>query len=67
MCVYYHDFIFREKVASYFSFLNDYYCVIITRCRLSNHDLLIETGHYTKPYTVRENRLCKTCDTIVNE
>ena len=40
---------------------------IITRWRLSNHSLRIETGRYTNPYTERNNRLCTICLQIENE
>ena len=67
MCIYYRQFNFRYKSCIYSSFLNDYYRFIITRWRISNHDLKIETGRYTKPYTPRENRICELCDDIENE
>ena len=49
MCVYYSMFDFSEKSCIYSSFLNDYYRYILTRWRLSNHDLRIETGRRTRP------------------
>ena len=36
--------------------------ILFTKLRISAHDLLIETGHYTKPKkTPVENRLCRFC------
>jgi len=40
--------------------------IALTRLRVSNHRLRIETGRYTKPYTPRENRLC-SCGTQVED
>ena len=67
MCVYYSEFKFRGKSCIYSSFLNDYHRYIITRWRLSNHDLKIETGRYSRPITPREDRLCDKCGTLENE
>ena len=33
----------------------------LTKFRLSNHDLMIETGRYTKPKIPKENRFCPFC------
>ena len=46
---------------------NDYYRYIITRWRLSNHNLKIETGRYTKPMTPRAERKCDLCNVIEDE
>lgn len=35
---------------------------ILTRLRISAHNLEIETGRYTTPKTPLENRLCKQCN-----
>ena len=67
MCIYYHNFNFSGKSCIYSSFLNDYHRYIISRWRLSNHDLKIETGRYTKPCTPREERLCNFCNSIEDE
>ena len=67
MCTYYCEFNFQQMSDIYSSFLNDYYRFIITRWRLSNHDLRIETGRYTKPMTPRENRTCVLCNVIEDE
>ena len=67
MCIYYCNFNFIGKNCIYSSFLNDYHRYIISRWRLSNHDLKIETGRYTKPCTPREERLCNVCNSIEDE
>ena len=41
--------------------------IVISRWRLSNHNLLIETGRYTRPKTPRENRLCVVCNELEDE
>ena len=53
MCEYYTQFNFSEKCCIYSSFLDDHHRYIITRWRLSNHDLRIETGRRTRPSTER--------------
>ena len=45
----------------YDSYVNDSCRTIITRWRLSNFDLAIETGRYERPKVDREQRLCRTC------
>ena len=45
----------------YDSYVNDSYRTILTRWRLSNFDLAIETGRYERPKVDREQRLCRTC------
>ena len=40
---------------------------IITRWRLSNHKLHIETGRYKRPKTPRNERLCNNCIQIEDE
>ena len=67
MCKYYCDLNFQNKSIIYTSLLNDYYRYIITRWRLSNHDLSIETGRYSRPITPREDRLCETCNKLEDE
>ena len=47
--------------------LYDYYRVILTRWRLSNHSLAIETGRYTRPYTERQDRVCAMCNSLEDE
>ena len=40
---------------------------IMSRFRLSSHDLEIERGRYLKPATPADKRFCKLCSTTVNE
>ena len=47
--------------------LSDYYRVIISRWRLSNHRLNIETSRYTNPITVRNDRVCTLCKVVEDE
>ena len=51
----------------YKSDLNDEDRIVITRWRLSNHNLKIEKGRYTKPFTERECRLCVVCNVLEDE
>ena len=44
-----------------------HYRYIISRWRLSCHDLKIETGGYAKPAIPRETRLCDVCYEIEDE
>ena len=48
-------------------FINDYYRKIITRWRLSNHKLKIETGKYSRPVVQRVNRVCSICNILEDE
>ena len=45
----------------YDSYVNDSCRIIITRWRLSNYDLAIETGRYERPKVDRDQRVCRTC------
>ena len=47
--------------------LLDYYRIIISRWRFSNHRLNIETGRYTKPITERKDRVCTLCRVVEDE
>ena len=67
MCKYYNDMNFMNKSCIYTSLFNDYYRHIITRWRLSNHNLAIETGRYKRPVIERENRICASCNVIEDE
>ena len=67
MCKYYCHLNLSSKSAIYDSMLSDYYRVIISRWRLSNHRLNIETGRYTRPITERKNRVCTLCDVVEDE
>ena len=39
----------------------------LTKLRISNHKLNIETGRYKKPFIPRENRLCDMCNDRVED
>ena len=41
--------------------------IIITKWRLSSHNLKIETGRYTKPPTARDERVCSECTSVVED
>ena len=41
--------------------------IIITRWRLSNHKLRIETDRYTRPKPHRTMRVCRRCDVLEDE
>ena len=45
----------------YDSNVNDSYRTVITRWRLSNHKMAIETGRYERPMIERDQRVCRTC------
>ena len=45
----------------YSSYVNDSCRTVITRWRLSNFDLAIETGRYVRPKIERDQRICRTC------
>ena len=67
MCTYYRELDLMREANIYSTMLYDYYRVILTRWRLSNHNLAIETGRYTRPYTERPNRVCTMCDLVEDE
>ena len=68
MVKYYRDIISSgEKSSIYTSFTNDYFRKIISRWRLSNHTLKIETQRYTRPKTPREERVCTFCNILEDE
>ena len=54
-----------EKATIYSSFVDDRYRAVITRWRLSNHKLRIETGRYRD--IPREDRKCFICNVIEDE
>ena len=58
---YHHLIDLRYNHIIYNSFLPEYLRVIITRWRLSNHDLRIETGRYIRPILPRNMRVCSVC------
>ena len=51
----------NEPNCIYDSYASDSCRMIITRWRLSNYSLAVETGRYVFPKVERINRLCKTC------
>ena len=67
MCKYYCDLELHNRCELYTSMLSDYFRVIISRWRLSNHRLNIETGRYTKPKTPRQDRVCNVCNILEDE
>ena len=67
MCKYYCDMGFINRCEIYTSMLSDYYRTIISRWRLSNHQLNIETGRYKKPKTPHQERLCSLCEVLEDE
>ena len=56
-----------EKSNIYCNFIDDRYRKVITRWRLSNHKLRIETGRYHIPYIERADRKCFVCDVVEDE
>ena len=67
MCKYYCELELINNSQIYNSMLSDYYRVIISRWRLSNHRLNIETGRYTRPITERRDRVCTMCMILEDE
>ena len=59
----YYTFIINveQKSMIYSNFVGDLKRAIITRWRLSNHKLLIETGRYCVPPIPRKERKCTIC------
>ena len=57
----------RKKSSIYSSFLDDQKGEIITRWRLSNHKLQIETGRYRVPRVDRADRKCYECNVLEDE
>ena len=49
----------------YYQFLREDKRILITKWRLSSHNLNIEKGRYTSPITPREERICKICTTCI--
>ena len=41
--------------------------ITLTKLRLSNHKLAIETGRYVRPYKKREERICPICKKDVED
>ena len=63
----YHHLIDTRFNHVIYSFIPEYLRVIITRWRLSNHDLRIETGRYVRPLLPRNMRTCSMCVTLVED
>ena len=53
--------------AVYNRFLREDKRILLTKWRLSSHDLHIETGRYTTPITPRAERVCKHCPAFVED
>ena len=51
----------------YNTYLNDKFRTVITRWRLSNHRLRIETGRYCHPIIPHNERICLDCRTVEDE
>ena len=56
-----------SKSCIYDNLINDHFRFIVTRWRLSNHSLKIETGRYANPYIPREEEACSVCFVLENE
>ena len=68
MDIRYHELIgFDERNCLYDSFVVDSCRKIVTRWRLSNLQLAIETGKYKRPKVDRNQRLCQTCLLVEDE
>ena len=63
----YHHLIDMKYNHVVYSFVPEYLRVIITRWRLSNHDLRVETGRYVRPILPRDMRFCSSCTTVVED
>ena len=57
----------KKKSSIYSNFVDDLKRQVITRWRLSNHKLLIETGRYRVPYVERADRKCHECGVVEDE
>jgi hypothetical protein len=55
----------RESYLKQISNIN--HRISLTKLRISDHRLHIETGRYTKPYTVVEDRICQLCKSGVED
>ena len=51
----------------YNSLISEHIRIIITRWRLSNHNLRIETGRQEVPYLARHLRICTSCGVLEDE
>ena len=67
MCKYYVDLgCLDEQCSIYSNYINDYYRYIISRWRLSNHNLRVETDRYIGNND-RNSRVCDTCNVLEDE
>ena len=57
----------KSKSSIYTNFIDDRRRSVITRWRLSNHKLFIETGRYRLPYVERKDRQCFECNILEDE
>ena len=57
----------KTKSSIYSNFVDDRSRKVITRWRLSNHKLRIETGRYHVPYIERKDRKCFACNVLEDE
>ena len=68
MCVRYRGIVGLEHCSTlYDSCLDDRRRKTITRWRLFSHKLRIETGRYSRPFTERDQRVCKLCKVVEDE
>ena len=68
MLSYYRSIIdVNDKCIIYNALMNDDLRSKISRWRLSNHKLYIETGRYSVPKIKREDRKCQLCGTVEDE
>ena len=67
MLKYYSAMNFHNRSNIYSSYMDDRKRGIITRWRLSNHCLKIETGRYRKAFIPREQRTCDVCNVLGDE
>ena len=65
--VYYSAMNFSSKSMIYQSFMDDEKRAVISRWRLSNHRLKIETLRYHRPLIQRKDRLCDVCGVLDDE
>ena len=57
----------HQQNCIYDSYVVDSCRIVITRWRLSNFELAVETGRYRRPIIERERRVCKTCLVMEDE
>ena len=55
---------FDNKSVIYNSYMDDTKRGVLTRWRLSNHQLKIELGRYQKPIIPRDQRICDLCEEL---